>query len=81
VQNDDTVVIPSIKGTGDNEPAECPCGIHAIAVNPSRTLLATGAENTNDLAVYRLPSFDPVFLGEVCDTMYSLRDRSDETLW
>lgn len=58
-------MIPSLKGSGKSEPADCPCGIHSIAINPSRTLLATGADNTNDLAVYRLPSFDPVFIGEV----------------
>lgn len=58
-------MIPSLKGSGSTTPAECPCGIHAIAINPSRTLVATGAENTNELAIYRLPSFDPVMLGEV----------------
>ena len=58
------VQIPSLKSSHDSLPADCPCGIHSIAINPSRTLLATGAENTNDVAVYRLPTFDPVCLGE-----------------
>lgn len=58
--------IPSLKSSNNSTPARCPCGIHSIATNPSRTLLATGAENTNDLAVYKLPTFDPVCVGEVC---------------
>ena len=57
--------IPSLKSSDHSLPADCPCGIHSISVNPSRTLLATGAENTNDLAVYKLPTFDPVCVGEV----------------
>ncbi|XP_064648776.1 DDB1- and CUL4-associated factor 12-like [Lineus longissimus] len=58
------VQIPSLKSSDESVPADCPCGIHSIAINPSKTLLATGAENTNDVAVYRLPTFDPVCTGE-----------------
>lgn len=57
--------IPSLKSSKNSIAANCPCGIHSLAINPSKTLLATGAEHTNDLAVYKLPTFDPVCVGEV----------------
>ena len=65
VQSGLTDHIPSLKSSDNSTPAACPCGIHSIAINPSKTMLATGAENTNDLAVYKLPTFDPVCVGEV----------------
>lgn len=72
--------IPSLKSSDKSYPSECPCGIHSIDINPSRTLLATGAENTNDLAVYKLPTFDPVMVGEGghSDWIFDMKWLDDE---
>ncbi len=67
------VQIPSLKSSDESEPADCPCGIHAIDINPSHSLIATGGENTNDLAIYRLPTFDPICIGEVCEIYVFLK--------
>ncbi|XP_065837088.1 DDB1- and CUL4-associated factor 12-like isoform X2 [Oscarella lobularis] len=50
---------PTMGGPG----VRCHCGIHDIAVSPRGDFLATGGRNANDLAVYRMPFFDPHLVG------------------
>ena len=57
--------LPVLEGSPSSEMPEVNCGIHSIKINPESKLLATSGQNPNHLAVYRLPTFDPVCVGEV----------------
>lgn len=62
--------IPCLRSSTQTYPAQNACGIHAIELNPSRSLLVTGGENANDIAVYKLPTLDPLCIGERSHTDY-----------
>ncbi|XP_041498171.1 DDB1- and CUL4-associated factor 12-like protein 1, partial [Microtus oregoni] len=65
VKTDHIRCIPLISDRGPDQFRGSPsCGIHAVELNPSKTLMATGGENPNSLAVYQLPKLDPMCLGD-----------------
>lgn len=75
----ETFSIPLLKCLENRKPPASQCGIHSLAINPSRSILATGAENTKDIAFYKLPTFDPLAVGEGAhdDWMFDLQWLDD----
>lgn len=75
VNNGSRVQIPNLKSSGKFKLNGENCGIHSIKINPSKTLLVTGAEEPHEVAVYKLPSFDAVCVGEVSKLTNLLFDK------
>uniref|UniRef100_A0A8D8A3Q4 DDB1- and CUL4-associated factor 12 n=1 Tax=Culex pipiens TaxID=7175 RepID=A0A8D8A3Q4_CULPI len=55
--------IPTLPNSRGASP-DTQSGIHACQINPSNSLLATGARHSADIAIYRLPTLDPLCIGE-----------------
>lgn len=55
--------IPTLPNSRGASP-DTQSGIHACQINPSHSLLATGARHSADIAIYRLPTLDPLCIGE-----------------
>lgn len=58
-----------------------PQGIHSLAMNPSKTLLAVGSGQPTEIAIYELPTFEPVaVLKGHHDMVFAVSWIDDETL-
>lgn len=64
VQNGAKREIPLMRSPYPREVPRQQAGIHAIALNPSKSFLATGGANVNDLALYTLPDYNAYAVGE-----------------
>ncbi|KAJ3119613.1 DDB1- and CUL4-associated factor 12 [Nowakowskiella sp. JEL0407] len=75
----------STQASSPNQPtppsSNC-CGIHSLAINPSRTLLAVGAGKPNEfIQIYSIPSFQLVsILSDHQDMVFTVAWLDDTTL-
>ncbi|CAD7698716.1 unnamed protein product [Ostreobium quekettii] len=53
-----SVPLPQVEARHSGAGDRLSCGIHAIAINPSHTMLATGGAEPEDCAVLGLPNFE-----------------------
>ncbi|KAJ3218970.1 DDB1- and CUL4-associated factor 12 [Dinochytrium kinnereticum] len=65
----------------DSENFQC-CGIHSLAINPSKTMLAVGSGHpTEFIQIYSLPTFEPLaILSGHSDMVFSVGWVSDNVL-
>lgn len=57
--------IPCLVSTNNESNSSEHSGMLALSINPSRGLLATGAKNSKEISIYRLPTLNPAYIGEV----------------
>jgi len=57
--------IPLLPSRRESHAVQEQCGIHSAKLNPSKTMLVTGAKNPCEIGIYRLPTMDPLCVGEV----------------
>lgn len=72
--------IPLLVGSGKIPLPDKNCGIHSISMNRMATKLVTGAQNPNSVGFYRVPSLEPIAIGEVRHSVFRSQ-QSEENRW
>jgi len=76
-----TFEIPMLTGSPDVIQPDKNCGIHSISINSNNTALVTGGDNPNSIGIYKLPSLEPLAIGEYHnDWMFSSTWVTDEVV-
>ncbi|TGZ63678.1 hypothetical protein CRM22_006772 [Opisthorchis felineus] len=80
--SDSSLEIPLISSGTREFFGRSSCGIHAIQANPSKSLLATGGADVNNIGVYALSELSPLWLLKDCHTdwVFDLRWLDDTYL-
>ena len=69
-RQNDLTSIPLLVSMHQNQARSVQRGLHSIRLNPCGDKLATTGYSSNDVAIYSLPDFEPLWLGEVRSLMY-----------